>query len=98
MSRFTIAENDSCKVDIQMIDGKPFFHAEVYKWSPDVYKEMKLAFEELMIDLYKRGYYAVFAFVPHDKKIIKFDKMFGFEEIESNNHGVLLGRGTINGH
>lgn len=93
--RYTVAETDAFTIEIEMFEGMPFFHLNLRKWSKDIYKDGRLLFEEICFKLGELGHPAVFVAVPvDDKKLIKFEKMFGFEEIEVMYGVQLMGRNS----
>ena len=66
------------------IEGNVWAHAEVFEWNKDVYYKCKAIWEEALFELNTRGVEFVFVCIPdNDKKLEKFERMFGFEVLEN---------------
>lgn len=61
-------------------------HALVYKWSKSVLMKAKAIWLEAMEEFAQKGIEFVCVCIPSDdKKLEKFEKMFGFEEVVSKD-------------
>ena len=59
-------------------------HSEIYNWNKSVYYKAKAVWLEALDSFNKKGIKVVCVSIPdNDPKLEKFEKMFGFEEIES---------------
>ncbi len=56
-----------------------FAHSEIFKWSKSVYIKALTIWEVAKEELAQKGFDSIYVAIPvNDKKLIKFEKMFGF--------------------
>ena len=85
-------EDEAITLHIQWVDGVPFVHLALRKWSPTIaYRLMDLK-DKLCADLHKRGYNYLSAYNPTpDKKWYKLVRLFGFtNHYTYNNNDVFF--------
>lgn len=63
-------------------DGAPIVHVDVHKHSKSLYKWLRKGVEDLLITLGVFGYPALFSVIPKDDKVLKFNKLMGFEMLD----------------
>ena len=74
----------------QHYEDRVFAHAKVHNWSKQVYLKCLNVWYVAMEELKEQGHKEVFVLIPtEDKKLIKFEKMFGFTPVKELD-GVLL--------
>lgn len=65
-------------------EGTVWAHAEIHNWSKSSYYKAKAIWLEAIESFNKRGIEVVCVAIPdNDPKLEKFEKMFGFKEVES---------------
>lgn len=93
--RVTVLKNEYGHLQYHVYKGAYFIHLELYKWSKLLFKKYQIVFEMWLLDLAEDGIDAVFVIIPdNDKKLYKFEQMFGFEEIQRNDNAILMARST----
>lgn len=75
----------------ELFDGKVFAHAKAHNWNKSVYLKFQdiwhVAKEELSIS----GHKEVYVIIPaDDKKLFKFETMFGFKPLEQRENMLLM--------
>jgi hypothetical protein len=74
---------------IQWHEERAYAHAEIFKWSKANYYKALEIWEATKQELAEQGVDKVFVLIPEDDyKLIKFEKMFGFQPITTHN-GVM---------
>jgi hypothetical protein len=64
--------------------GTVWAHARIFNWSKHVYYKAKAVWLESLDALKEKGIEFVCVAIPdNDPKLEKFEKMFGFEEVEN---------------
>jgi hypothetical protein len=64
--------------------GAVWAHSKISNWNRNVYYKAKAVWEEALDALKERNIPFVFVCIPdNDKKLEKFERMFGFEVLES---------------
>jgi hypothetical protein len=83
-------EDEDGSLTFQYYENKVFAHAKVHVWNKRVYLKCINTWYVAIEELRERGYTEVFVLIPSDdKKLIKFETMFGFTPIKEHE-GVLL--------
>lgn len=63
----------------EFADSKVFAHAKVTNWNKRMFIKCLAMWEEAKRELKELGYNEIFVVIPKDdKKLIKFEQMFGF--------------------
>lgn len=72
-------DNEFVNLRVEMINGFPFLHATVYKWSHNIFKKHLLPiWVNFLKDMKERGYDAIYACIyKTDTKTLKFHSMVG---------------------
>ena len=71
--------------------GVPWVHSEIYYWTPSAYKEYKGIWKAAKEILKSEGFSEVFVAIPdNDPKLLKFEKMFGFNIVHSKEGAIIL--------
>lgn len=95
MSKETIISNEFLKLEVSMLLNVPYIHAEIYKWTPTLYKAYKQVWNKFLSQMGKEGHPCVFCVIPdNDSKLLKFEKMFGFEEVKREDGQILMVKDT----
>jgi len=93
--RRTVLKNEFGHLQLQPFGDEWMVHLELYKWSADCYKAYLVVFEQLMLEMKEQGVNRVFVLIPAtDKKLIKFEKMFGFQPLHEQDDMLLMYRET----
>lgn len=88
---YKILDNEYLELRIQFAGGVPFAHSTFKQWSPKLYRAYRNTWEQICKDLDGAGHPCVFVMIPdNDPKLLKFEKMFGFKEVERQNGNILL--------
>ena len=78
----TIYKDETLELFLEFTeDNMPFIHCYVYKWSTEIYKQHKVIWQSVIDTLRAKGYSTIYAGAM-DNKLVKFARMFGFEETE----------------
>jgi len=94
-SRSTVLKNEYGHLEYQVFKGAYFVHLTLHQWSKSLYKKYLIVFEMWLLDLAEDGIEDVFVIIPdNDKKLYKFEEMFGFKEIKRNDSAILMARST----
>lgn len=89
--RGTLLQNECTHLEYELVENDVFIHLEVYKWSLSYYKLYKDIWAKFLARLKSEGVESVYCLVPSsDKKIIKFEKMFGFTEVTKVKEALLM--------
>jgi hypothetical protein len=90
-------QDEDGSLTFQYYENRVFAHAKVNNWNKEVYKKCKDVWYVAMEELNERGYKEVFVLIPaNDVKLIKFEKIFGFQPIQEVNGILLMGCSTEN--
>lgn len=83
MPRFPIYETEDAFLDGEISAGCMFLHVEVKaeKFTKSMYKEFLAIWVEVMEQLKQKGIDFVYSCIPKDKKILKWQQMFGLSPI-----------------
>lgn len=94
--RYPVLSNELGDLECEISkEGLFFLHLSLKKWNKTLYKQSLIYFYSWLNMLYESGVLAVFVLIPEeDKKLYKFEQMFGFEEIDRKNGYVLMAQGT----
>lgn len=66
----------------EFFDGRVFAHAEVNIWTKKQYIKARALWEEAKRELKELGYKYIYINIPkNDPKLVKFEKLFGFEHV-----------------
>jgi len=94
-NRVTVLKNDYGHLQYEIFNDAYFIHLELYKWSKELYKKYMVMFEEWLLGLSDSGVNSVFVLISdNDKKLYKFEQMFGFEEIHREGGAIIMARPT----
>jgi len=86
----TVIDDEHGKLEVEMLNGSPFIHLTLHEWSPQLFKEYKNTFKAVLSKMKEEGITQVYVLIPNDDpKLKKFEKMFGFKELNEGN-GMLL--------
>ncbi len=81
-----IVQTEYCQLVAEIIDsGKMFLHLNLMKdvkFTPELYKDMLIDFNEVIDYVKKKGIEYLFVIIPNDEKLLKFERMFGFEVLQ----------------
>jgi len=87
---YVAVEHEHFTLSIEFTEGLPFFHMELRKWSKDLYREYLGIFGEVLEFLKGKGFKEVYVVIPKDKKLLKFENMFGFSILDDSTENYLL--------
>lgn len=77
----------------QYVGNMVFAHSELKHWNKTVYVKAQLVWECAKKELAEKGYKDIFVSIPlGDKKLVKFEKMFGFLPIAEKDGLLLMGQ------
>lgn len=86
----TLIDNEYGHLKYEWWEGYPLFHLELYKWSKSLYKSYLQVFDYVLAKFKDNGVTQVFVAIPdNDQKLLKFEKMFGFE-VDQHAHNVYI--------
>lgn len=96
MSKVTICEDQDGIFQYELDDeGHYYLHAQLYRWSPYVYKKVKLILNKWMTTMAEQGVLVMFVAIPdNDPKLYKFEKMFGFKEATRKDGMIIMFKET----
>lgn len=87
----TLIDNEVLRLRVQYLAGVPYVHCDVYQWNKTLYKAFKQVWKRFLHKMDGVGHPCVFSLVPEaDVKALKFNKMFGFKEVETTQGVILL--------
>lgn len=89
---FNIFWNDSdVLLKFEYFEDKVFAHAEAYNWSKSVYLKFKDIWYVAKEELLAQGYKEIYVLIPvNDKKLFKFETMFGFKPIKKWDNILMM--------
>lgn len=89
---FDVFWNDADgSLKFQYFEDKVFAHAEAYNWSKSVYLKFKDIWYVAKEELLAQGYKEVYVLIPaDDKKLFKFETMFGFKPIKKWDNILMM--------
>lgn len=91
--RQTIIDNEDGTLEIQKVEGEVLIHLSLNKWTKEKYKEYLVIFESFLLELKESGVGRVFVCIPSsNKKLVKFEKLFGFKELLEEDGNLLMYR------
>ena len=77
--RVTLLDTDEVLFEVEILEGKPFLHLQLHKWSVGYYKRYKVIFEGIKKHLRDKGHAFMYVLIPsNDPKLLRFETMFGF--------------------
>lgn len=69
----------------QWHEGNVFAHSEIFNWSKSVYVKAQAVWQVAKEELNKQGIEVIYVAIPaNNTKLIKFEKMFGFQPITTH--------------
>lgn len=75
----------------QKYEDKVYAHAKAHKWNKSVYLKFQDIWYVAKEELSEAGYKNVYVIIPaDDKKLFKFESMFGFEPLEQRENMLLM--------
>lgn len=90
-----IVDNECGRLQYEFIDGLPVIHLMVWKWSKEKYKDFLAIWREVLDYFNDEGHETVYCIVPsRDKKLIKFERMFGFTDLFEADGILVMERST----
>ena len=90
-----LLENEYGKLEGELFLGQLFLHLTLYKWSVNLYKVYREFFDNYLPVLRRMGFTKVYVAIPKDnKKLIKFERMFGFEPEHDLAEVLIMSRST----
>jgi len=91
--RWALLDTEEAKFEVEVIDGKAFIHLLLHKWSHSIFKKYREVFKGMEPLLKQRGFNEVYVAIPDDDaKLLRFERMFGFNVIEHKAGHYLLVR------
>ncbi len=94
MSRITVLKNEFGHLEYELYEGNYFIHCTISKWNRLLYESYKIVFDNWLHTLH-RDLGVKVVFVASDvgnSKLQRFEKMFGFVEVNRDDQYVLLAR------
>jgi len=91
--RHTIIDNEFGHLQYEIDpEGNYFIHLSLDKWSKTLYKEYLIIFYNWLARIkQENNINHVFVVIPeNDKKLYKFEQMFGFNEIKKQDGDILM--------
>ena len=78
--KHTLIDNEEGLLEIEMIEGNPFLHLQLYKWSASYYRKYKELLAGVKLHLRSKGLSHIYVAIPSDDpKLLRFEIMFGFK-------------------
>jgi hypothetical protein len=72
-------------------EDRVFAHAQAYNWSKSVYLKFKDIWYVAREELLEAGFKEVYVAIPaDDKKLFKFETMFGFQTIKKHENILIM--------
>lgn len=89
---FNVFWNDADgSLKFEYFEDKVFAHAEAYNWSKSVYLKFKDIWYVAKEELLEQGYKEIYVLIPaNDKKLFKFETMFGFKPIKKWDNILMM--------
>lgn len=96
----TLIQNDKYHLMVEWgYEDCPFLHLDIFQWSPSLYREYKIVWQEVLKWFEQQGYNEVFILIPdNDPKLYKFETKFGFTEVSREDGEILMMCGVEYGH
>jgi hypothetical protein len=83
-------DDEDVTLAFQYVENKVYAHATSKKWSKSLYEKYKAIWYVAKEELSEIGYKEIYVLIPSDdKKLFKFETMFGFKPVTQQD-GVLL--------
>lgn len=93
--RKLIVSTDKGILEYEIIDELVFIHVVVHRWSKDIYQEFLATWRKVLDKFNDTGVEYVYCMIPSDDtKLIKFEKMFGFQELLERDGVLIMLRST----
>jgi hypothetical protein len=93
----TYLEDEDGKLTFQFEDGKVFAHAIAKKWNKSIYLKFQDVWYVAKEELREVGYDTIYVLIPaDDKKLFKFETMFGFKLVGKKDNVLLMECSTEN--
>lgn len=84
-------DDEDGTLTFQYFEGKVFAHAKSKNWNKSVYLKWQDIWHVAKDELHDAGYKEIFVAIPiADKKLIKFEKMFGFTPVNQYEDVLLM--------
>jgi len=86
-----VADNHNFQIKMELFKGEPYIHCEMHLWSHGLYKKYLKVLHDLKVHLKEQGFTKMYtALKKTDTKGIKFNNMFGFEQVDETETQVIL--------
>lgn len=91
----TFWKDEDVELKFEFADDRVFAHATVTNWNKSKYKKFVSIWLAAKEELSNNGYLEIFVAIPdNDKKLYKFEQLFGFSEIAHVNNMFLMATST----
>jgi hypothetical protein len=87
----TFWNDDDVTLVFEYVENKVYAHATSKRWSKSVYYKYKDIWHVAKEELSESGYKEIYVLIPaEDKKLFKFETMFGFKLLKQQDDVLLM--------
>lgn len=87
----TFWDDEDLTVSFQLFENKVYAHATSKQWSKSKYLKYQDVWHVAKEELFNSGFKEVYVIIPiEDKKLFKFETMFGFKPVKETNNMLLM--------
>jgi hypothetical protein len=90
-------DDDDVTLAFEYVDNKVYAHSIAKRWSKSLYYKFHDIWHVAKEELLDIGYKEIYVLIPaNDKKLFKFETMFGFKPVEQKENMLLMVCNTEN--
>lgn len=84
-------EDEDLNLKFKRYGDNIFAHSQIFKWSKSIYIKAITIWEAAKEELAEQGFDSIYVAIPaNDKKLIKFEKMFGFQPLAIHENTLYM--------
>lgn len=84
-------EDEDGTLTFQLFENQVFAHAKAFNWNKSVYLKFQDIWYVAKEELLNSGFKEVYVIIPaDDKKLFKFETMFGFKPLQQKENMLLM--------
>ena len=84
-------DDEDVTLTFQYVENKVYAHAKSKQWSKSLYYKYKDIWHVAKEELSENGYNEIYVIIPaEDKKLFKFETMFGFKPVKQQDSMLLM--------
>lgn len=88
--KFPIIADDTVTLSLEFVDGNPFVHCDVNKWSRETYRDLMEEWVIILASAKDEGHEFLYTCIPSDEtKIQRFAEMFGFKPLAQSGTNLI---------